>query len=114
MRIRLTKPVLTGDDYIDLQTMCTAYGYELDIDEGKGKYLLLGVNPRGEEDVAYIQRHESFGLNIVWRKTEQIQFVEQLLHLSDLFDEHRMLPLDTDDRTFGQCFIKAVKTFLWK
>lgn len=114
MRIRLQKPALTGEDYIDLQTMCTAYGYEMDVDEAQGKYLLLGVNPRGEEDIAYVQKHDKLGLNIVWRKTEQIQFVEQLLHLDSLFSKHRMLPLDTDDRTFCQCFIKAVKDFLWR
>jgi len=108
MKRKLYKPDLDQNDLINLQTICTYYGYKLKIDNEKKSYLIVS-----QEDVAFIQKAVTMGVFIVWRKDERVQVINQLLEFTKHMDKNDLLPLDP--MQFESKFIRALTNLLhWK
>lgn len=104
MNYKLIRPSLTTGDKLYLNMVSIYMGYLLDIDEHKGRYLV-----KSEEDLAYIQKSETHGVFLVWRKTEKIILLKDLIALINTFEEVDVLPIN---KSFKQSFINGVRSLL--
>lgn len=105
MKFELRVPSIMEAENIKLQLIALYYGYELVIDDTKKRYMIIS-----DEDVAYIQRHEQRGLFIIWRKTEYIQYLSDIMEVTDVLVKHDMI-LD-DPKTFKQSLIKGLQNMI--
>lgn len=104
MKIKLNKPVLNQSDIVKLKHLCLYYGWNLLLDDRK--FLITT-----DEDIAYIQKEDK-KLFIIWRKTEYIQMVRDLMDVTACIDKHNLLPVDVP---FKDQFISGLRSLLrWK
>jgi hypothetical protein len=103
MKFTLKVPVLLPEDELQIRIICNYYGYEPIIDHEKKKFFIVG-----NEDIAYIQKEKT--LFIIWRRTEQIQKVSDLLDVTLSLERHDILPLET--LSFKTAFINGLQSLL--
>ena len=104
MKFKLTKPVLSKTDELNLRIICAYMGYGLTIDREKERYMI-----QSDEDIAYVQK-AAFGVFIVWRKTEHIQLLHDLLAIVRSLEVSDMLP--DNEKGFKNSFINGVRRLL--
>jgi len=104
MKFKIKIPVLFPEDEMQIKIICNYYGYDYVMDHEKKKYLIVG-----NEDIAYIQK-ENMILFIIWRRTEQIQKVSDLLDVTLSLERHDILPLET--LSFKTAFINGLQSLL--
>lgn len=107
MKIRLTRPNLTEYDICDLTTMCTFLGWELIIDSSKGDFKVIS-----NDDIAYIQKHDTLGVNLIWRTDERIQFINQILEVAMSIRNCNAIPDEKDSNKFKESFITGIRKMM--
>jgi len=106
MKFQLEVPVLLPSEKVAIELMCMFYGYELIMSDEKKKYIVIN-----DDDIAYIQKHEKRGIFIIWRKTEHIQYLKDLLAIAKQVKDYNFIPEEvTPD--FEKSFIRRFKEFL--
>lgn len=106
MKFQLEVPVLLPNEKVALELMCMFYGYELIMSDEKKKYIVLN-----DDDIAYIQKHEKRGIFIIWRKTEYIQYLKDLLAIAKQVKDYNFIPEEVT-LDFEKSFIQRFKEFL--
>ena len=108
MKIQLVRPQLNAEDILELTIICTHLGWELVINKDKGQFIIIG-----NDDIAYIQKHEVLGVNFIWRKTKSIQYVKTTLEVIELLNTYDVIPEPCD--TFNEKLIKGFQRLIgWK
>jgi hypothetical protein len=104
MNYKLIVPNLDTKDRMYLSMVSIYMGYTLLIDDLRRSYLV-----KSSEDVAFIQKSDKHGVFLVWKSTEKIVFLHDLVELVNTLESTDLLP---DGKPFKKSFIKGVRALL--
>ena len=106
MKFKLEIPVLLPKERIALELMCMFYGYEMICDDKNKKFIVVS-----DDDIAYIQKHEKRGVFIIWRRSEKIQYLKDLMAIAKQIKTYDFIPEEVTPE-FEKTFIQRFKNFL--
>ena len=107
MRYILNKLTLTKSEKIKIQLVCIYFGYSFRCDDNRNSYIIIS-----DEDIAYIQRNEKLGLFIIWKKTEYINRIEDLVNIVNGLNIHNIVPDTVNDKSFKKMLIDGLRSLL--
>lgn len=97
MKYKLFKPHLNSYDLARLNFYADYMGYTFKFNKVKQSALFEVEGDDKRKTIAYIQKDEYKRIFLVWRETEEIQYIDEAIELCIKLDYHNILD-DTLDR----------------